>query len=84
MSLSVTPEVAVAPSALPSRQTEGWESSQTLQGEAWVEEFGGWEGLGEHERGAPALEGGGAEADYYPGVGVSWRGSRCEPARGGK
>ena len=49
-----------------------------------MEEFGGWEGLGEHERGAPALEGGGGEADYYPGAGVSWGGSRCEPTRGGK
>ena len=45
-----------------------------LQGEAWVEEFGGWEGLGEHEGGAP-LEGGGGEADDYPGAGVSWGGS---------
>ena len=55
-----------------------------LQREGWVEEFVGWEGLGEHESGAPALEGGGGEADYYLGVGVSWGGSRCEPARGGK
>ena len=40
-----------------------------------MEEFGGWEGLGEHKGEAPALEGGGGEADDYPGAGVSWGGS---------
>lgn len=81
-----------APSVLPERRgratrgkTEGWEFSQTcLQGAAWAEEFGGWEGLGEQGGETPALEDGGGEADYCPGAGLSWGGSRGGWARGGK